>query len=185
MVLHRPIYPRAARAKALCLFAVVLAGPVPSFTQAPQTPTQAPVQESAPPAAARAPAPADTATAVASGVVHTADGAPVPGATLRLVNTDTRKSFVSWTDESGKFEFPVLPPGHYTVEASQLGFVSASLNIELGGGPTPPPLQFVLRVGTLAELAAPTGPSGRPGGRRSGAGPGTGAGAPNGGQPGT
>jgi trimeric autotransporter adhesin len=161
-VLHRPIYPRAARAKALCLFAVVLAGPVPSFTQAPQTPTQAPVQESAPPAAARAPATADTATAVASGVVRTADGAPVPGATLRLVNTDTRKSFVSWTDESGKFEFPALPPGHYTVEASQLGFVSASLNIELGGGPTPPPLQFVLRVGTLAELAAPSGPSAPP-----------------------
>jgi hypothetical protein len=161
-VLHRPIYPRAARAKALCLFAVVLAGPVPSFTQAPQTPTQAPVQESVPPAAAQAPATADTATAVASGVVHTADGAPVPGATLRLVNTDTRKSFVSWTDESGKFEFPALPPGHYTVEASQLGFVSASLNIELGGGPTPPPLQFVLRVGTLAELAAPSGPSAPP-----------------------
>jgi len=161
-VLHRPIYPRAARAKALCLFAVVLAGPVPSFSLAQQSPTQTPVQEPAPPAAGQAPATTGTATAVASGVVHTADGAPVPGATLRLVNTDTRKSFVSWTDESGKFEFPALPPGHYTVEASQLGFVSASLNIELGGGPTPPPLQFVLRVGTLAELAAPSGPSAPP-----------------------
>jgi hypothetical protein len=175
MVLQRPIHPHAARARALGLFAIALVVPSPSFSQAS---TQAPVQQSAaqaaPQATAQASALADTATAVASGVVHTADGAPVPGATLRLVNTDTRKAFVSWTDESGKFEFPALPPGHYTVEASQLGFVSASLSIELGGGPTPPPLQFVLRVGTLAELAAPPGPA-TPPARHAAQAPGQGA----------
>jgi trimeric autotransporter adhesin len=182
MVLQRPIHPHAARARALGLFAIALVVLSPSFSQASQSPTQAPVQQSAahaaPQATAQASAPADTATAVASGVVHTADGASVPGATLRLVNTDTRKAFVSWTDESGKFEFPALPPGHYTVEASQLGFVSASLSIELGGGPAPPPLQFVLRVGTLAELAAPPGPS-TPPARRAGQAPSQGA-APGG-----
>jgi hypothetical protein len=178
MVLQRPIHPHAARARALGPFAIALMVLSPSFSQASQSPTQAPVQQSAaqaaPQATAQPSAPGDTATAVASGVVHTADGAPVPGATLRLVNTDTRKAFVSWTDESGKFEFPALPPGHYTVEASQLGFVSASLSIELGGGPTPPPLQFVLRVGTLAELAAPPGPS-TPPARHAGQAPSQGA----------
>ncbi len=190
-MLHIPIGPQATRAKAAWLFALVFAVPAAVLAQAPQSPVPTPAQSSPPaaapgaiqastPSSAQGSAPADTATAVASGVVHTADGAPVPGATLRLVNTDTRKVFVSWTDESGKFEFPALPAGHYTVEASQLGFVSASLNIELGGGPAPPPLQFVLRVGTLAELAAPSGTSTARTGRRPGQGPGSGA--PNGGQ---
>jgi Carboxypeptidase regulatory-like domain len=159
MVLHSPICPPAIRVTAAWLFAIVLAFPSAVIAQAPQTPAPTPAQTSAEASASNS-APADSVTAIASGVVHTSDGFPVPGATLRLVNTDTQKVFVSWTDESGKFEFPALPPGHYTVEASQLGFVAASLNIELGGGPAPPPLQFVLRVGTLAELAAPT--PGRP-----------------------
>src|SRR5277367_4594997 len=187
MVLHSPICPPVTRAIAAWLFAAVLGLAATTLAQAPQTPAQTPAQASAQTSttiSTQSPAPADSVTAVTSGIVHTSDGFPVPGATLRLVNTDTQKVFVSWTDESGKFEFPALPPGYYTVEASQLGFVAASLNIELGGGPAPPPLQFVLRVGTLAELAAPTGPSGRQGGRRPGAGPGTGTGAPNGGQPG-
>src|SRR5277367_5407894 len=165
MVLHSPIGPQGTRATSAWLLALVFAIPAVALAQAPQSAPQAAAQASTSSAApsheqspSQNPVPADTPTAVASGVVHTSDGSPVPGATLRLVNTDTRKVFVSWTDESGKFEFPALPPGHYRVEATQLGFVAASLNIELGGGPVPPPLQFVLRVGTLAELAAPTGP---------------------------
>jgi trimeric autotransporter adhesin len=173
MVLHSPICPRVIRATAAWLTALVFAVPSAVLAQAPQTHVQPSAQNSAP---------ADTATAVASGIVHTSDGSAVPGATLRLVNTDTRKVFVSWTDEAGKFEFPALPAGHYTVDASQLGFVSASLNIELGGGPAPPPLQFVLRVGTLAELAAPPGSLAPSASRRPGQGPGSGA--PGGGQTG-
>jgi trimeric autotransporter adhesin len=157
------------------LFAVVLAVPMPSFAQAQPPAQQSPVQPAAQ-TTVQTSAPADTATAVASGVAHTSEGAPVPGATLRLVNTDTGKAFVTWTDESGKFEFPALPPGHYSVEASQLGFLSVSLSIELGGGPTPPPLQFVLRVATLAELAAPSGTSARSA-RRPNPVPGPGSGA--------
>jgi len=175
-VLHGPICPQATRATAAWLFTLVMAVPGVALAQAsaPQSPPQAAVQatqQTSPPNST----PVDAATDVAAGVVHTSDGYPVPGATLRLVNTDTRKVFVSWTDESGKFECPALPAGHYTVEASQLGFVAASLSIELGGGPAPPPLQFVLRVGTLAELAAPSEPSAPSARRRSGQGPGSGA----------
>ena len=123
---------------------------------------------------AQAPAPASVqtsasetaATAFAAGVVRTVDGSPIPGASLRLVNTDARKAFVSWTDESGKFQFSGLPPGHYTVEASQLGFQPATIEVQLSGeGPPPPPLQMTLRVATLAELSGQPGPQ-RPGGRR-------------------
>jgi hypothetical protein len=152
---------------------------IPSFLFAQQTPAppQAPAQTSSP---APAPAASDATAepvAIASGIVHTADGSPLPGAALRLVNTETKKAFVSWTDENGKFEFPALPAGHYTVEATQLGFVGATLDIQLGGGPPPPPLQFVLRVATLAELSAPAAPdssAGRRAGQASGQGSGNG-----------
>ncbi|MBZ5502031.1 MAG: TonB-dependent receptor [Acidobacteriia bacterium] len=119
------------------------------------------------------------ARARAGGFVRTVDGAPIPGAMLRLTHAETGKVWVSWTDESGKFEFPALPAGHYTAEATQLGFVHASIDVQLGPGPPPPPLVLVLRVATLAELAAPPESSGAthagrrlPGGPPGGAAPG-------------
>ena len=120
----------------------------------------------------------------ASGFVRTADGSPVPGATLRLINTDTKQVWVSWTDASGKFEFPTVPPGHYTIEAVQLGFVSMSIEAQFSTPPPqPPPLQLSLRVATLAQLAAPAGSNqperGR--GQRPNGGPGAGQNATNGG----
>ena len=130
MVLHSPIRPPATRIIVSSLFAAILALAAATIVQAQQTPAQTPAQASAQTSttnSTQSPASAESVTAIASGVVHTSDGFPIPGATLRLVNTDTQKVFVSWTDESGKFEFPALPPGHYTVEASQLGFVAASL----------------------------------------------------------
>ena len=90
-----------------------------------------------------------------TGIVHTAEGTPVPGAMVRVTNTDTNKVWVSWTDASGKFEFPSLPPGHYHVEASQLGFIPSAIDVELPVA-SASPIVLVLRVATLAELAAPS-----------------------------
>lgn len=91
-----------------------------------------------------------------TGIVRTADGTGVPGAVVRLTNLETNKVWVSWTNESGKFEFPGLPSGRYRVEASQIGFVPTSQEVDaqiaLGA-----PIAVVLRVATLAELEAPTG----------------------------
>jgi hypothetical protein len=88
-----------------------------------------------------------------SGVVRTPEGTPVPAATVRLVNTETKKVWLSWTDESGQFEFPQIPAGSYRVEASQLGFANSSLVVEIPVVP-PGPIPIVLRVATLAELTA-------------------------------
>ena len=98
------------------------------------------------------------ATTAATGTVKTSDGTPVPSATVRITNTDTNKSWVSWSDESGKFEFPGLPAGHYRVEASQLGFVKSSADVQLPA-PANKPVAVVLRVATLAELNAPANPA--------------------------
>ena len=90
-----------------------------------------------------------------SGNARTAESSPVPGAMVRLTNSDSKKSWVSWTDETGKFEFPALPSGRYHLEVSQLGFISSALDIELPVVP-PGPIPIVLQVATLAQLASPS-----------------------------
>ncbi len=90
------------------------------------------------------------------GIVRTSEGTPVPGATVRLIDTVTNKVWMSWTDQSGKFEFPQIADGKYRIEASQLGFVQSSLVVEVPIVP-PGPVPVVLRVATLAELSATPG----------------------------
>jgi trimeric autotransporter adhesin len=94
----------------------------------------------------------DGSPALVSGVIRTSEGTPIPGATVRLISTETNKVWLSWTDESGKFEFPQIAAGHYRVEATQLGFVQTSLLVEIPIVP-PGPVPIVLRVATLAELS--------------------------------
>ena len=78
----------------------------------------------------------------------------MPGAMVRIVDTEKKKSWASWTDESGRFEFPALPPGRYHIEASQLGFVPSSLDVEVPIVPAGP-IPMVLQVATLEQLTAP------------------------------
>ncbi len=121
-----------------------------SAAERPAPPAQT-AQQSQPESRAQA----SSATVSIGGLVRSIEGAPVPGATVRFTNTDTNQVWVSWTDQSGKFEFPRLPAGPYKAEASQLGFVASSLNVNLGAAPAPPSMQFVLSVATLAQLTSP------------------------------
>lgn len=102
------------------------APPAPSQQAGAPPPTPLPAQPPAQGLPASSEGTAESATVSAEGVVRTADGSAVPGATLRLINTDTRKAWVTWTDINGKFEFPAIPPGHYMATATQLGFQEAS-----------------------------------------------------------
>jgi trimeric autotransporter adhesin len=116
--------------------------------------------------------PANPPSAV-TGIVRTSEGTPVPGSTVRLIDTVTNKVWMSWTDQSGKFEFPQIADGHYRIEASQLGFAQTSIVVEVPIVP-PGPVPIVLRVATLAELSAtpenPSSNSSRPPGSRQGRG---------------
>jgi carboxypeptidase family protein len=118
------------------------------------------------PALAQQPA---TPPAPVSGIIRTPEGTPVPGATVRLISTETNKVWLSWTDESGQFEFPQIAAGHYRVEASQLGFVQTSVLLEVPIVP-PGPVPIILRVATLAELSETPAihlrPGAQPGGNR-------------------
>ncbi len=115
-----------------------------------QQPKQLPQQDGG---ASRNEAPATTAsTAYTTGQVQTQAGEPVPGATVRVTNTDTHKVWLSWTDETGKFVFPQLPAGYYHIEASQIGFKTSAIDVKLPIVPSGP-IPVVLNVATLAELA--------------------------------
>ncbi len=96
----------------------------------------------------------DTATFQFTGVVRTESGTAVPATTLRVIQTSTGKAWVSWTDDAGRFEFPALPAGHYRVEISQIGFLSASKEVDLNSS-SHSPLDLKLDVGTLAAMSAP------------------------------
>jgi hypothetical protein len=128
-------------ALALLLFGAASAGAgqantTPPHSQAPASPARG------------ANEPATTIT----GFVRTASGEAVPGAAVRATRTDAHQAWVTWTDESGKFEFPSVPAGHYVLEVAQLGFEKNERRLQVAAGLPPPPIQLTLRVATIADL---------------------------------
>ncbi|MBI4904881.1 MAG: TonB-dependent receptor [Acidobacteria bacterium] len=56
------------------------------------------------------------------GTIRDAQGGVVPGASVTLVNTQTKLTRMVTTDADGSYEFPVLLPGTYSVTVEQPGF---------------------------------------------------------------
>ena len=130
--------------------------PSPHAAQTSQQQDQsAPQQQSSAPASQAPVAPA--ITAYTTGQIKTQAGDPVPGATVRVTNTDTHKVWLSWTDESGKFAFPQLPAGYYHIEVTQIGFEPSAIEVKLPVIPNGP-VPIVLNVATFAELTQPPQP---------------------------
>src|SRR6202521_5629103 len=61
-------------------------------------------------------------TSAIIGQVSDASGAAVPGAAVTITNTDTALRRSAKTDDSGRFNFPQLKPGTYTVRVEAQGF---------------------------------------------------------------
>lgn len=89
-----------------------------------------------------------------AGVVRGADGTPIPGSTLRVIQTATGKAWVTWSDEDGKFEFPALPEGHFRMETSQLGFTPVTQEVDLVSD-SKTPVEVKMNVGQLSAITAP------------------------------
>ncbi len=87
-----------------------------------------------------------------SGVVRSAQGVAIPGATVDLVQTQTGQHLVTWTDESGKFEIPGMPIGHYRFTVEQLGFSRTSTETDMSVDSKP--ITITLKIKTTEELAA-------------------------------
>ena len=88
-----------------------------------------------------------------AGVVRAPDGTPVPGSTVRVTETASGKAWVTWTDESGDYEFPALPSGHYRVEVSQLGFAPGASEVDLSAA-VKTPLDLKMQIAALAAITA-------------------------------
>jgi hypothetical protein len=61
-------------------------------------------------------------TGALAGQVTDASGAPVPGAAVTIASSTTGLHRTVETDENGRFSFPQLKPGPYTIEAKAAGF---------------------------------------------------------------
>src|SRR5208283_84622 len=63
----------------------------------------------------------ETTSAIGGTVVDPSNSA-LPGATVTIVSTETGSKRVAKTDDTGRFGFPQLKPGSYTVTVEAEGF---------------------------------------------------------------
>lgn len=66
-----------------------------------------------------------SSTATLTGTVEDEKGAVIPGANVTIVNNGTGARRNTTTNESGAFNFPLLPPSTYTVTVEHTGFGTA------------------------------------------------------------
>lgn len=100
---------------------------------------------------------AQTTTGSMSGTVVDSTGQVLPGATVTIVNEQTREERSGATNEVGLFSFPALQPGPYTVRAELSGFrpIQVTGNIVLANQRLAvEPLK--LEVGQLTEVVSVT-----------------------------
>lgn len=92
-----------------------------------------------------------------TGAVSDSTGAAVAGATLTLVQSTMNVTRVSKSTTAGVYAFPALPPGLYNLKVEATGFATEVRNgIELQVGQVAG-LDFVLKVGSVAEVIEVSG----------------------------
>src|SRR5579884_1698801 len=99
-------------------------------------------------------------TSAIVGTVLDPSGAAVPSATVTIINSETGSKRRAMTDDAGRFSFPQLKPGTYTVKAEAAGFepqTNASVFAGLGQKQT---VTFALQL--LAAKAEVTVSAGAP-----------------------
>ena len=95
-----------------------------------------------------------------TGQVTDASGAAVPGAAIRLVDLGTGAAFSSISNDTGRYDFPTVPPGHYDITFIKDGFTTydiKSQQVQVGIVLT---LNASLKIGatsTTVEVSASVG----------------------------
>ena len=87
-------------------------------------------------------------TTIVTGTVADPSGSAVPSAALDLTNTATRWTRHTTTDDQGRFQFTLVPPGRYDVLVTAGGFASIrreGVNLDVD---VPATLRFTLSVAT-------------------------------------
>src|SRR5258708_18065461 len=78
------------------------------------------------------------------------DGLPVPGATVTAAQGD--KKFAAITDPEGKYSFPDLADGNWTIQVEMLCF--ATITREVTVAPVAPPQEFELKLLPMDQIKA-------------------------------
>jgi hypothetical protein len=90
-------------------------------------------------------------TSAILGQVSDATGAAVPGATVTVINKETGLRRSANTDDSGRFNFPQLKPGAYSVKVEAEGFEPQRNDTVSAGLGQKQTVDFVLRVAQAKE----------------------------------
>ena len=90
-------------------------------------------------------------TSAITGQVSDASGAPVPGAAVTVTNKDTALKRGASTDDSGRFNFPQLKPGAYSVKVEAEGFESQQNDAVSAGLGQKQTVDFIVRVAQAKE----------------------------------
>src|SRR3954471_18607355 len=99
---------------------------------------------------------AQSSTGRISGTVVDASGAVLPGATVTVIQDQTRLTKSATTDKDGAYLFVSLPVGTYTVSAEMSGFrkqVKSGYNLVADGRVT---ADFNLALGQVSEVVEVT-----------------------------
>src|SRR5258708_1051806 len=84
------------------------------------------------------------------------DGLPVPGATVSASQGD--KKLVALSDPEGKYSFPDLADGNWTIQVEMLCF--ATITREVTVAPVAPPQEFELKLLPMDQIKATDPPAG-------------------------
>jgi hypothetical protein len=93
--------------------------------------------------------PAQTGTV--QGEVKDASGAILPGVTVTLTSEERGFSRSTVTDENGRYVFPAVPSGTYTLEAALQGFKTDRATANLVQAERTTAVEFTLEIGALTE----------------------------------
>jgi hypothetical protein len=96
-------------------------------------------------------------TASLSGVVTDAQGGVIPGASVVVTNNATAGQFTAVTTFEGRFTFPAMQPGTYTVTVTLDGFKTAVLPDVQIVTATPATVNVKLELGDLTETVTVEG----------------------------
>src|SRR5580700_9025646 len=98
-----------------------------------------------------APAQGETTSAIVGQVRDTTD-AVVPGATVTITNHETGLKRTALTDDAGRFNFPQLKPGTYSVRAEAQGFSPGQNDNVISGLGQKQSVDFTLKVARSKEV---------------------------------
>ncbi|HSK62960.1 MAG TPA: carboxypeptidase-like regulatory domain-containing protein, partial [Pyrinomonadaceae bacterium] len=94
---------------------------------------------------------AQSSTATLSGTVEDQNGAIVAGANIALVNVAQRSQRLATTNSEGRFVFPQLAPGQYSVTATREGFAPVEIqNVSLNVNDQVA-LRITLTIGEISQ----------------------------------